>query len=297
MNIALRGHYKLSGRISSNQIDSKETARKWHVKRQSELRVSFAACFLKNEKHLQTLFPFKMTSSTKFCAIIYIIAISNGHLLGPWIQPESPTFPSEKYSSQVIGYESITDRIWLIGGFITKSAPTSNTVHSFNVQSLTFTAHNTISDPVIAGAQTYTQHNETIYMIWDDRSTNAISTFNMNTQQFTPKLEGSTFPIYVYLEAALTFHDGYLLVTGGRTNASIDGIAHNRFQIFHISDALWFEGPELPQNRNRHTSAVVDNYLYAIGGSTNIVIRIYVGDLQNISNYEWETLNDTLSEQ
>ena len=297
MNIALRGHYKLSSRISSTQIDSKETARKWHAKRQSELRVNFAACFLKINKQLQTSFPLKMTSGTKFCAIAYIIAISNGHLLGPWIQPESPTFPSEKYSSQVIGYESITERIWLIGGFITKSAPTSKTVHSFNVQSHTFTAHNTISDPVIAGAQTYTQHNDTIYMIWDDRSTNAISTFNMNSQEFISKLDGSTLPIYIYLEGSLTFHDGYLLVTGGRTNASIDGIAHNRFQIFHISDALWSEGPELPQNRNRHTSAVVDYYLYVIGGSTNIVIRIYVVDLENISNYKWETLNDTLSVQ
>ena len=221
---------------------------------------------------------------------------SDGQLLGPWTQPESPTFPEDRYTSQIIGFDSNADTIWLIGGYITDPS-TSRTVHSFNVTNPQFTAHSSISNAVVADSETYTQHNDTIYMIWDDHSTNAISTFNMNTQQFTPKLEGSTFPIYVFQEGALTYHDGYLLIVGGRTNASVAGVAHNHFQIFRISDTLWFEGPELPQNRNRHTSAVVDDYLYIIGGSTNIVIRIYIGDLENISNYQWETLNDTLSEQ
>ena len=121
----------------------------------------------------------------------------------------------------------------------------------------------------------------------------------MNTMTFTPTFKNTTLPTYVSRHGTLTYHDadgGYLCILGGRSSLHDVSTSISTFQIFNISDGLWFEGPEMPQNRSGFTSIIVDNYLYAIGGYTNIVIRMYIGDLVHISNYQWETLNDTLSE-
>ena len=238
--------------------------------------------------------------------LLWIYSESQGQSLGSWTQPEIPTFPSEKYSSQIVGYDSTTETIWLIGGFIVENSPSMKTVHSFNLSSPAFTPHDDISNALLSGAQTYTQFDDMIYVISDDTSSlsNTISTIAMENGalQFTPNLlindRNTTFPTYVGVDGTFSYNDGYLLVLGGRNTSSADDI-HRKFQILRLSDGVWIEGPPLPQSRSRFTSQVVDDYFYAIGGFTNIVVRIFVGDLQNINNgdYQWETLGDTLSDE
>ena len=52
-------------------------------------------------------------------SVVLLVILAHGpskaQLLGPWTQPETPTFPSAKYTTQVIGFDSDSETIWLIG--------------------------------------------------------------------------------------------------------------------------------------------------------------------------------------
>ena len=97
--------------------------------------------------------------------------------------------------------------------------------------------HSNLNQDIWSGSESYTQHNEIIYIIWN----NALSTFNMQTQHFISPLDDSTIPISVSDDGALTYidqGDGYLCIVGGRTT---NGTVHNKFQIFRLSDSKWFD--------------------------------------------------------
>eukprot|EP01084_Bolivina_argentea_P073146 132741_1 len=114
----------------------------------------------------------------------------------------------------------------------------------------------------------------------------------MSTQQFISKV--TTIPSDTDNYAAIEYYDNgldeqYLLIVGGRSGSS----SIRDFEIYSLNNLQWFTGPRLQTARDSHTIRISNDYLYAIGDALTIE-KIYIKDIENINNYQWNYLNDTL---
>ena len=197
------------------------------------------------------------------------------------------------YQGTVVGHDSSTNLIWFLGGY-----PNFTKILTFDPDNDTFSEHNVLlpeNEIIQSHGQSYVTVGSLIYMNFvnvSNREPYYISTFDMSNQELI--LDFAIYPTYA-LRSAITYFDGYLIAIGGETIHPHDPI--NNCQILRLSDKYWFDGPDMSYNRSRFAANAVNNHLYAIGGrnAENIISKIYIGDIENINNYNWMDLNDNLS--
>ena len=170
-------------------------------------------------------------------------------------------------------------------------------IYYFNVSHPEFVFNQDIPQTIRIFAQSHVTVNDIIYILYDDQvsSNNTISTFNMSNQTFSTHYGGAILPFYVARYGALSHIDGYLCIVGGRYSHSDILSKHGKFQILRMNDHQWISGPDMPRPCDEHASYIHNNYLFVIGSHTDIVSKIYVGDMENIMNYSWTNLTDKLS--
>eukprot|EP01084_Bolivina_argentea_P110775 197737_1 len=226
----------------------------------------------------------------------------------------SPDLMPYNARSMVVGYDDINKKIWLLGGR-DGSYVYHGKVLEFDVATENFIEHEALKDndgmnvKLRSEAQTYTQIGDIIYMIIKDK----FGTFNVLTQEFSLPWNNVMIPFTVSVDdgdsgyGCLTYIDNHLIVLGGAINEPYPAGRYSNMWIYDMIDDMWITtGPDMNFRRASFTCQVVDNYLYAIGGSydwsatnailhTDTVERIDVSDISNIGGQSWMTLTDTLT--
>eukprot|EP01083_Nonionella_stella_P129231 392057_1 len=235
------------------------------------------------------------TFSTLTCSFVYILSMLTlllpSHILASydynnWIA-SSPT--PRDIEQPAVGYNSINNTIWIVGG-----NPAERSLISYDIDSNIFTDYTAtaLSDYVWGWGDFYTQIDDILYMI--DPSGDKLSTFNVNTAQFTYYYQTIDIPYDVNYYGCLASIDDALFVLGGGTSSK-------HVQVLNLTTRTWIVSPEVDylNHGRRSTSCIVhpyNNALYAIGGDngtsiTQTIEKLYVGDLAHISQYDWEFIN------
>eukprot|EP01083_Nonionella_stella_P023368 64655_1 len=203
-----------------------------------------------------------------------------------WIKPSSPTLP-RRVDHAAVGYDSINNKIWIVGGGLVSECPSCDykQLISYEIDSNLFTDHGEIllSHSVEGFTAFYTQSGNILYMI--DPSGSKLSTFNVNTAQFTYYYQNIDIPHGVNNIGCLASIDDALFVLGKNQNP--------QFQVMNLTTSTWIVWPEVANRSRSHASCIVhpyNNAFYVIGGYpyTETIEKLYVGDLAHISQYNWE---------
>eukprot|EP01083_Nonionella_stella_P209589 759607_1 len=232
----------------------------------------------------------------------YIIA---SYDYNDWIGPSSPTLPRDVYQAAA-GYDSTNNRIWILGDW-----PGDKSLMSYDIDSNFFTNYSALSNGITGLGNFYTQIDDILYMIsgiggsysYPAGSTpvihNKLSTFNVNTAQFTYYYQNIDIPLTVdtYGESdgcLASIDDALFVLGGGHGNV----YKYEYVQVLNLTSSTWIYSPDIAYlNEGRlFTSCVVhpyNNALYVIGGynrslETATIEKLYVGDLAQISQYSWE---------
>eukprot|EP01084_Bolivina_argentea_P055962 102480_1 len=199
---------------------------------------------------------------------------------GQWNALESPFGAIGRSRFGAIGHYN-NNIAWLLG-------KTQDQVVSFDVTSKTFTNHGSLleSPGVWEEDQNYAQKDDMLYF-----QSNVGPLFQYQLKNGSVSLQARhTRAFYPYQgSGCLTVVDDYLIII----------YAFDTY-IFNTITANWTgpdNTPRLITRRWQHCCQVsTAKYLYAIGGVANTTIeKLYVGDMLNINNYNWEALTDTLS--
>ncbi len=97
----------------------------------------------------------------------------------------------------------------------------------------------------------FTQFADELFMI--NPLGDSLSVYDLSTNTFTAIFNGHSIPIHVGHLSCLGSDANTLYVVGGGSRSS----ALSSVQILDIDDGSWSMGPEMKQNRNRH-SCIVD---------------------------------------
>ena len=211
-------------------------------------------------------------------------------------------------SGSAVAYSSSTNLIWLIGGWHNQYGkvafePEQITVNTTSpyIYNGEFNGCTTNLCTTYFWGQGYTQIDDILYMT--DTYTQDFSLFNLSasSQQFIHQYdEISDFPVSIGggANACLASIGNYLLLSGG---VNTQGGYRDNLQIYDISTSKWIYGAaKMSVGRGFHACIVANNYFYVIGGRVqpqiqlDNVSKIYVGDIDNIQEYIWQDLNDTL---
>eukprot|EP01083_Nonionella_stella_P093297 261403_1 len=233
-------------------------------------------------------------STSLTCTFAYILSMLTlllpSHILASfdynnWIAPSSPTL-SRDIDMSAVGYDSSNNTIWILGGYPYNGDPQS--LISYDIVSNLFTDYTVtaLSDDVWGWGDFYTQIDDILYMI--DPSGDKLSTFNVNTAQFTYYYQNIDIPLGALNYGCLASIDDALFVLGGGTSSK-------HVQVLNLTTRTWIVSPEvdyLNQSRTRSSCIVhpYNNALYAIGGipDTETIEKLHVGDLAHLSQYKWE---------
>eukprot|EP01083_Nonionella_stella_P226282 803775_1 len=240
-------------------------------------------------------------STSLTCTFAYILSMLTlllpSHILASydynnWIAPSSPTL-SRDIDMSAVGYDSSNNTIWILGGYPYNGDPQS--LISYDIVSNLFTDYTVtaLSDDVWGWGDFYTQIDDILYMI--DPLGEKLSTFNVNTAQFTYYYQNIDIPLGALNYGCLASIDDALFVLGaGPTPSLLDPKKH--VQVLNLTTRTWIVSPEvdyLNQSRTRSSCIVhpYNNALYAIGGYTETIEKLYVGDLAHLSQYNWEFID------
>ena len=81
----------------------------------------------------------------------------------------------------------------------------------------------------------------------------SLAAYDLSTNIFTPKVSGLSIPTHVgHLSCLASDHGALYIVGGGPRSSTLSTV-----QILNLHDGEWSMGPEMKQNRNRH-SCIVD---------------------------------------
>eukprot|EP01083_Nonionella_stella_P273243 926851_1 len=132
-----------------------------------------------------------------------------------WIAP-SPTLPRDVFDAAV-GYDSINNAIWILGSDYMGYEPQQ--LISYDIDSNLVTDYNAtaLSHNVYGYSEFYTQIDDILYMI-DPLNGDKLSTFNVNTAQFTYYYQNIDIPHGVGTYGCLASIDDVLFVLGGGTS-------------------------------------------------------------------------------
>eukprot|EP01083_Nonionella_stella_P290048 986940_1 len=231
-------------------------------------------------------------------AVLAIASTSSDY--NNWTAPSSPTLPRPA-DSAAVGYDSTTNRIWLVGSYDPYKF-VSHQLMSYDIDSAVFTNYSAtaLSHPVEGQGDYYTQIGDILYMI--DPTGNKLSTFNVNTAQFAYYYQNIDIPHTVFDDGCLASIDDALFVLGGYENTSYKNA--KSVQILDLTTSTWIVSPEvgyLSEGRVWASCIVhpYNNALYAIGGCYSTdgygarqpIEKLYVGDLAHISQYDWESID------
>eukprot|EP01083_Nonionella_stella_P172445 591851_1 len=220
-----------------------------------------------------------------------------------WITPSSPTLPYN-VDTPAVAYNSINNTIWILGS----ASHQQYTLISYDIDSNNFTGygyealyHGVWGEGGVWGdGDFYTQVGDVLYTL--DPWENKLSTFNVNTAQFTyyyqnidiPESYGAA-PSYYNYWGCLASMDDVLFVLGQFPNIQT-------VRVLNLTTSIWIVSPEVAYlNQGRKSLSCIvhpyNNALYAIGGSndtgakTETIEKLYVGDLAHLSQYDWEFIN------
>eukprot|EP01083_Nonionella_stella_P172444 591849_1 len=206
-----------------------------------------------------------------------------------WIAPSSPTLP-RAVSSAAVAYDLNNERIWILGSWQLNERQ----LISYGINSNVFTDYNAtaLSNPVYGHGDFYTQIDDILYMI--DPIGDKLSTFDVNTAQFTYYYQNIDIPYAVYGSGGcLASIDDALFVLGRHSYLQY-------VQVLNLTTQVWIATRSLSEGRARGSCVVhpYNNVLYAIGGwgggsgtQKQTIEKLYVGDLAHLSQYDWEFIN------
>eukprot|EP01083_Nonionella_stella_P066427 174927_1 len=110
------------------------------------------------------------TLMTLICPCVYMltlflplhIIVQASYDYNNWIGPSSPTMP-QSASYHAVGYDSINNRIWIVGGLGTRQSQ----LMSYDIDSNLFSSYNAtaLSNDVWGSGDFYTQIDDILYMI------------------------------------------------------------------------------------------------------------------------------------
>eukprot|EP01083_Nonionella_stella_P226279 803761_1 len=162
--------------------------------------------------------------STLTCSFVYILSMLAlflpSHIIASydynnWIAPSASTLPEDVYAAAV-GYDSINNTIWIVGG-----NPAERSLISYDIDSNLFTDYTAtaLSDYVWGWGDFYTQIDDILYMI--DPLGNKLSTFNVKIAQFTYHYQNIDIPHEVSESGCLASIDDALFVLGAGPTPSL----------------------------------------------------------------------------
>eukprot|EP01083_Nonionella_stella_P109859 320879_1 len=248
------------------------------------------------------------TLMTLTCSSVYILTMLTlflpSHLRATydynnWIEPSSPKMP-RAVRMAAVGYNSITDTIWIVGGtsFSTYDSADFEQLMSYDINSNSFTNYSStaLSGGAMGYADFYTQIGDIIYMVgqWGNHAINSFSTFNVNTTQYTHLYQNNDeniiFPYDIWdnygPRGCLASTDDALFVLGSGT----------LLQVFNLTTSAWTVPTQRLNEAREQASCIVHPYnhaLYVIGGlyTSSSIEKLYVGDLAHLNQYEWEFID------
>eukprot|EP01083_Nonionella_stella_P066426 174925_1 len=155
-----------------------------------------------------------LTMLTPFLPLHIIVQASYDY--NNWIGPSSPTMPRVVYA-HAVGYDSINNRIWIVGGVDTRQS-----LISYDIDSNLFSDYNAtaLSNDVWGSGDFYTQIDDILYMIDRDQG-DKLSTLNVNTAQFTFYYQNIDIPYTVLGAGCLASIDNALFVLGSSTRVQV----------------------------------------------------------------------------
>eukprot|EP01084_Bolivina_argentea_P208949 356048_1 len=218
--------------------------------------------------------------------ILCLSLVTSPPVNAQWNLVTSPPIPNSNFATAV-GYDSQSQLVWLVGG-----NPNFNQLLSFDVSSKTFVEHADIPfGGYHSNGQSYVQKDNSLYMVmggwWYNTTGSQLYKHDMTTM-VTQELH--YFPMHHGERGCLTYIDNYLILVHESTVWTYDINLDSWVTIY----------PATTISRNAHSCQISkEKYLYVIGGgsgaTTDIVYKLYVGDIMNINNHGWIPLNDRIS--
>ena len=205
-------------------------------------------------------------------------------------------------SQLLVGYDKITDTIWIVGGWKAKTYQTIHSAFSFNPTTAQFTTHPSIQPEIYSPQQFSVSINQSMYFVdWK----NTLQFFNMDPLDQT---YSNISIINTDWQPTIASHPNgqYLYLTGGYIDHVGGSTAFHYYQYDDINNE-WgssINAPSMNQQRSGHACIVstVNQNLYCFGGYqygdvyTNTIEKIDVTDMNDIANQVWIELSITLNE-
>eukprot|EP01084_Bolivina_argentea_P083410 151006_1 len=238
-------------------------------------------------------------SVAKVLLALFVVVFNNTNASLDWVEVTSPLLPLAK-SGSCIGYYSLTDSIWILGGH-----PGATNKVEYNRGTNNFIEHTDFSRSLKCYGQSSIQIDDTIYIFIDSGGSEYIATFNIASNTFIPEAIQKFYPNLRHFPCVTNIGTSYLLVLGGRSQY-VPYTNYNDFSIYDLTMNQWINnGPPLTIPRNSFSCNVMNNMLYIIGGTIcsstadscselNSVEMINVSDINTINQQSWIILSDTL---
>eukprot|EP01083_Nonionella_stella_P182775 658514_1 len=222
-----------------------------------------------------------------FVSLIVLVTMSTHPCLSEFFKGAA-TLPDE-YDESVIGYDSSTNSILIIGGHSMDDGMPRSLVKFRNDQFFDYDQYYLTPNQNTRGwSQHYTQLGNDLWFISNEGE---IFT-KVNTQTYAKETPPTSFPTKIFEGACLASIDDYLFVIGGNTE-DFGGGQTNMVQIYRISGNQWLtNAPPMTTNRYTLSCIVYQNKLYAIGGrNVAYLATIETLDISNmnaISSVTWD---------
>eukprot|EP01084_Bolivina_argentea_P123867 219498_1 len=222
-----------------------------------------------------------------------------------WTLHNTPPLPLAR-CCWMTGFDSITNRIWLLAGTTNNNVGDNIWYYSINNNQFTQTS-NKLPNPVYVLAQLYTQIGREIYYL--DNDFNRIEKFNMSTglvDSSWSSIANNSLPIINRRQACLANDGRYIFVIGGGSDDGSMNSPGQETQYYDTINNEWRININLPSpGRGRSACIVTSDKLniYLFGGQANnnvgmdSILKLDISNKTNIdtiSNTMWITINDTL---
>eukprot|EP01084_Bolivina_argentea_P212664 361447_1 len=229
------------------------------------------------------------------------------------------------YSTHMMdtGYNKVQNVIWLFGGWVGPTQKSTNYIIKFNVSSKTFEYNPskwqmpmdfyfaysqsgaTVNDIVYLSPSHYEDSNNVAGTFWNDNQPEPIYKFDMTQEQWFNVPE-TTIPMIGAMNRYQTCLTGeeiqnILILTGGVTKTNTYTNTWIYYNLTSHSWSLEITNPTVTVTRNNHECIIANDYLWIMGGVTpedqaiKTIERIYIMDILNIHDYQWQLLSTTIS--
>ena len=206
-------------------------------------------------------------------------------------------------SQQAIGYDEISNSIYIIGGSLNEQSMIQYTLNVSNenaLQMMNDIGKNYFNRSLKFVSQSYTQHNGILYLISDDEATGKIYQFILSTKMINYSYASSEHHVTESCLTSLTLNNNdYLIIIGGLNS----GLQSNSTQAFDITNNLWIttNEPSLNTRRSQFSCNAVGHAIYAMGGRditgavlpTIEVLNVSQG-MNNIATYSYNYMEPYL---